>query len=726
LTYVVVLIKLASMEHLIRIGNRATALIALLIPTIGVSLAQTGGPFGTCALSAVPRQVRAEGVTEPLGNIILRCSGSSGVTFTGNYSVFLPVDVTNRIDSNSLTTDAVFSADYGLGYVAVPGVSGRISGHSISFNGVTLTVPAGGNFGIQISNVRINASELAGSVGQPIFASLSVPLSLDQGQVVVANPATGLYATLGGSGITCSGSPQPATTDLPGFFTAGTAFFSTRVTEGFGTAFGARAAGEDTGTRFLVKYTGFPGNTQLYVPNLVAGYDAAMPTAGGDLGLTQAAGQYLPGSGTLLLALVTGADATGAGGTPFAAPTGSSPVTLNSTSALTLVNGSGYAVYEVLDANPAVIESAQFPTFIVLTRITAPATPQESISFAPVSATPTASATAPVPRFVATAPASDCTIVGDCQAGYFPKLSVLQLPLQFTATAGAALAAHSGYIYVQNASGGIMQWSATVNYLNGSGWLTFDQSVHENNATLQVDAQPQGLAAGVYHANVLVDAGPLAGSATIPVTLTVQGAPVLPPSSQVTINNVLNAATLTSTPLVAGSLGVVTGANLNGKNVSVTWNGIPADLLYTSDSRIYLQVPSALGFENTAIMTAKVDGVSSASQAVQLAPAWPSIFAHAVRNQDYSENTGSNPAAAGTTLQIFLTGLPAGSTVSAQIQNRSGLTPAYAGPAPGSTGVQQVNLVVPADLTKQATQLVICASVLGQQYCSAAYPISID
>jgi len=121
-----------------------------------------------------------------------------------------------------------------------------------------------------------------------------------------------------------------------------------------------------------------------------------------------------------------------------------------------------------------------------------------------------------------------------------------------------------------------------------------------------------------------------------------------------------------------------------------------------------------------------VDGASSAPQLVQLAPAWPAIFAHAVRNQDYSENTSSNPAKDGSVLQIFLTGVPAGGTVSAQIQNRIGLAPAFAGPAPGEIGVQQVNLQVPSGLTAGTTQLVICASVGEQQHCSGGYPVTIN
>ena len=49
------------------------------------------------------------------------------------------------------------------------------------------------------------------------------------------------------------------------------------------------------------------------------------PTSGGDLNLPQAVGQYVPGSGTLLLVRVTGADASGAGGFPVTAPQGAGP-----------------------------------------------------------------------------------------------------------------------------------------------------------------------------------------------------------------------------------------------------------------------------------------------------------------------------------------------------------------------------------------------------------------
>jgi uncharacterized protein (TIGR03437 family) len=120
------------------------------------------------------------------------------------------------------------------------------------------------------------------------------------------------------------------------------------------------------------------------------------------------------------------------------------------------------------------------------------------------------------------------------------------------------------------------------------------------------------------------------------------------------------------------------------------------------------------------------NGASSPPATVQLAPAWPAIFANGVLNQDNSLNSASAPAAAGTILQIFATGIPTGTTVTAQIGNQSGLAPLYAGPAPSLTGVQQVNLVVPQGLSTQATQVTLCATAGGQQYCSPPYSLYTD
>jgi uncharacterized protein (TIGR03437 family) len=275
-----------------------------------------------------------------------------------------------------------------------------------------------------------------------------------------------------------------------------------------------------------------------------------------------------------------------------------------------------------------------------------------------------------------------------------------------------------------------MNWTALVSYTTGSGWLTLDNPSGQNSGSVRVFAVvPISLAAGTYQARVVIDAGPLARSATIPVTLTVQAAPVLPPAPTppvVTVNAVVNAATFAVTPLVPGSLATLFGVNLSGKSVSVTFDGNTATLLYAGATQINLQVPASLGAKTSATLVVTVDGSSSAPQTVVLAPVWPAIFPHGVLNQDNTENKAGSAAKVGSVLQIFATGIPASATVSVQIAGRNNLIPLYAGAAPGLTGVQQVNAMVPVDLASGATQLIVCATAGSQQACSLAYPVVIQ
>ncbi len=723
------------MGPLTRSGSGLLARLPLLILTSGIcaTYAQTLPVSGRCAVTAVPTQVRAEGITERMGDIILQCSGSNpGAVLSGNLSVILPVSVTNRVDSSNLTQDAVLSVDYGSGFVPT-GVPGQVTNSMITFNGISLTVPSSGKLNIKISNIRADVYQGGTLSPQPVFAQLafSTPSSIpiDQSRPVVANPQVGLYTSLYNTGITCTGSPLPSTLSVSNLFAAGTAFASTRVTEGFAGAFQPRTSGEDNGTRFLVTYSGFPSNAHVYVPDFVAGSTALVPSMAGDLGGPQQVGQFQAGSGTLLLARVFGADASGAGGSPAQLP--SNATILNSVNEVTLSSGNGYVVYEVVDANPAKQETAQFPTFVGLANVNGTSVAQETISFAPVSTVLSASTSAPVPRFAALPTTlSDCSLLGDCGANYFPQLTAPTTPIALTAAAGGAMTSANGYIPVNNTGGGLMNWTATVSYLSGAGWLNLSTTSGQNHSSIIVTANAKSLATGTYQANIILNGG-TAGNLTVPVTLTVTAAPAPPPppptpaTPSVVVSKVVNAATFDATPLVAGSLGTVMGSHLAGKSVAVTFDGSPANLLYTSDTQINLQVPSQMIGKTSANLVVTADGVSSTPVAVALAPAWPSVFANGVLNQDNTVNAPAAAAPAGSILQIFATGIPTGAIVSVRIADQDNLVPLYAGDAPTVTGVQQVNVAVPDEMPTSSTQLVICASTGGRQYCSAATPLAI-
>src|SRR5260370_42693454 len=93
------------MEHHIQIGKLSTVLLLLLL-TAGLGYSQNSL---VCIPSAVPALVHSEGLAERLGGVVLTCSGGkSGGTITGNLTVFITVNDTNKLGANN-TVDAQLS-----------------------------------------------------------------------------------------------------------------------------------------------------------------------------------------------------------------------------------------------------------------------------------------------------------------------------------------------------------------------------------------------------------------------------------------------------------------------------------------------------------------------------------------------------------------------------------------------------------------------------------------
>src|SRR5207248_587140 len=91
-----------------------------------------------------------------------------------------------------------------------------------------------------------------------------------------------------------------------------------------------------------------------------------------------------------------------------------------------LVNGAASVTYEVLDASASVTDVAQIPAFIGVPAYSC-STPRINTlaaTLAPVSTVSIASQTDPIPRYLDKTPPSDCTVLGDCAAPYFPVLQV--------------------------------------------------------------------------------------------------------------------------------------------------------------------------------------------------------------------------------------------------------------------------------------------------------------
>lgn len=207
--------------------------------------------------------------------------------------------------------------------------------------------------------------------------------------------------------------------------------------------------------------------------------------------------------------------------------------------------------------------------------------------------------------------------------------------------------------------------------------------------------------------------------------------PPVPAGPRIFEGGVVNAASFAGT-LAPGSLATIFGASfLDGPaasasstplpeslgEVGVSINGVPAPLLYVSDSQINFQVPYETP-PGIARITVFAKGMASNEIQVTTLPTSPGIFAGeanvaVAQNQDYSVNGPSSPAKPGSYVMIYATGagqvdntVATGSAalrsplsrtlqiMKVSIGNRE--TPvSFAGLTPGFVGLLQVNVPVP-------------------------------
>jgi len=199
------------------------------------------------------------------------------------------------------------------------------------------------------------------------------------------------------------------------------------------------------------------------------------------------------------------------------------------------------------------------------------------------------------------------------------------------------------------------------------------------------------------------------------------------PAAPGSIGTVVNAASFNAS-VAPGSLISIFGANLaratagalaiplpvSLADTSVSINGVRAPLLYVSPSQINAQVPPQTA-TGTATVTVTTSAAVTPPMQFQVAPVAPEIFMDGANrvlalNQDGTVNSTANPAAAGSIITIFLTGQGALSSPAATI----GSLPVqftYAGPAPQTVGVAQMNMRVPSLTPGDYTLVVSVAGV---------------
>lgn len=282
--------------------------------------------------------------------------------------------------------------------------------------------------------------------------------------------------------------------------------------------------------------------------------------------------------------------------------------------------------------------------------------------------------------------------------------------------------------------------SVTTTTAAGGNWLFATPAVNQALTSITISVNPAGLAPGGYNGAVLIT--PTDATITpvrIAVTLTVSAGPnplvsgitnsasgkpgAVSPGEFVTIYG-LNMAqatpqqlTLTGNNMIATTLG----------GTRVTFDGIPAPLVYVSATQINAIVPYEVYGRVTTQMQVSYNGGTSAPVTLAVANAAPGIFLAgapnpteqaAALNQDFSVNSASNPAPAGSVVTLYATGegqtTPTGVTgtittttlarplepVMVTIAGMQ-VTPLYAGSAPGlAEGVMQLNIQIPSNVPR--------------------------
>jgi uncharacterized protein (TIGR03437 family) len=178
-----------------------------------------------------------------------------------------------------------------------------------------------------------------------------------------------------------------------------------------------------------------------------------------------------------------------------------------------------------------------------------------------------------------------------------------------------------------------------------------------------------------------------------------------PAASEIVVSSIGNGATFENTPLapneivslfgagVGPALPVIAQPDVNGSypfrlgGTQVSFDGVAAPLLYADSNQINLITPNSLRGRTSTHICALINGAQTNCIDMQVLPAAPGIFTSGLRradgtpfaialNQDATINSEQNPAAAGSIVSLFVTGLGA----TTQPVPDGGITP-YPSPA---------------------------------------------
>jgi uncharacterized protein (TIGR03437 family) len=319
-----------------------------------------------------------------------------------------------------------------------------------------------------------------------------------------------------------------------------------------------------------------------------------------------------------------------------------------------------------------------------------------------------------------------------------------------------------GSLGVQVAStttGTSVPFTATFVPSTGGNFLTVTPSSGNTPATITLEvnaAVSSTLAAATYTGAVQVSSGTGAVQ-TINVTLVVSpaGTPVVlsinsgaslqsgavSPGEIVTLfgNGIGPATPATGTSFTPTASGTVPTTLAN---VTVTFNNVPAPLIFVAQGQINAIVPYEVAGQTSVPVVVTNNGTPSATFTVPVTAVAPSIFAlsengsgqGAILNSDGSINGTANPAAPGSIISIYATGegqiVPAGNTgcitggtppfptpiasVSVSVGGQPATPITYAGEAPDAVcGLIQINATLPSNLSAGPQPVVLTVGTVS-------------
>ena len=112
-------------------------------------------PQITCDATAEPLQIRSEGLSERLGEIVLTCTGPSTGTVSAAITLSLSHSISNKLSTDSTVLEASVVAQTATGTRTLVTSGLLVSRTVVVFGTFTFAMPASGRTSFVISGLRL-------------------------------------------------------------------------------------------------------------------------------------------------------------------------------------------------------------------------------------------------------------------------------------------------------------------------------------------------------------------------------------------------------------------------------------------------------------------------------------------------------------------------------------------------------------------------------------------